>query len=88
MVKYKITYDREGCIGAIACSTVNPKYWDIDKEKKAVLKGGKLNKKTGKYELIIDEQDLKQNLESAEVCPVVVIKIEKIDDSDGKNTNQ
>ena len=76
MAKYKITFDREACIGALACAAVSPKHWKIADDGKVDLIGGKKNKQ-GNYELIIDESDLKITQESAEVCPVLVIKIEK-----------
>ena len=78
MAKYKIIYDREACIGAIACVAVNPKYWVMDPDGKANLKGSKKNK-DGKWELIIDEDNLQLNKDSAEVCPVLAIVVEKIE---------
>lgn len=80
MVKYKIIYDREACIGVFACIEAARKFWVKSKkdEGKVDLKGGKLNPKTGKYELIMDEKDFKAVNESAVVCPVVAIKIEKV----------
>ncbi|HLD04696.1 MAG TPA: ferredoxin [Candidatus Nanoarchaeia archaeon] len=82
MAKYKIIYDREACIGVFACIEAAKKYWirSPKDEGKVDLKGGKLNPKTGKYELIIDEKDFKMVNESAVVCPVVAIKIEKVED--------
>ena len=80
MAKYKIMYDREGCIGVFACIEAAAKFWVKSKkdEGKVDLEGAKLNKETGKYELIIDEKDYKIAQQSADVCPVVVIKVEKI----------
>ncbi len=78
MAKYKIIYDREVCIGAIACVAVNPKFWVMDPDGKANLKGAKKNK-DGKWELIIEEDDLQLNKDSAEVCPVLAIVVEKIE---------
>lgn len=77
MTKYKVIFDREACIGAIACVSVNPKYWVMDDDGKANLKGAKKNK-DGKWELIVDEEDLQINKDAAEVCPVLAIVIEKI----------
>ncbi len=72
--KYKIVYDRDGCIGAFACVAVNPEHWIIaEKENKVDLVNSiKVNEH---YELIIDEQDLQKLKDAAEVCPVNVIKI-------------
>jgi ferredoxin len=81
MAKYKIIYDKEGCIGALACVGVAEKFWiATDDGMKADLKGATYNKATKKWELIIDEKDFDVNKVAAEVCPVVVIKIEKIED--------
>ena len=77
MTKYKITFDREACIGAIACVAVNPKYWVMDPDGKANLINAKKNK-DGKWELIVGEEDFIINRDAAEVCPVLVIKIEKL----------
>ena len=80
MVRYKITFDKPGCIGTFSCMAANPDFWEEGKDGKAVLKGSRLNEETGQYELIIDEADYEKNLESASVCPVFVIKIEPLDD--------
>ena len=81
MVRYKIIFDREDCIGAGACEAVAPKFWVMNKtdDEKADLVEGKKNPETGKWELIIDEKDFELAKESADVCPVEVIKIEKIE---------
>ena len=79
MAKYKVLFDREACIGVIACVSVNPKYWEVDPDGKVNLKGGRLNKE-GKWEIIIDEDDFLMNKESADVCPVLAIVVEKIED--------
>ena len=46
MAKYKISYSREGCIGAAACVAVNPKYYEMKDDGKVDLIGGKFNEKT------------------------------------------
>ena len=74
--KYKIVYDMSACIDAGPCAVVNPKHWKIDQDlEKAVLIGGVENPKTKNVELIIDEEDLKANIEAARVCPVAIIHI-------------
>ena len=84
MAKYKIEFDREGCIGALACCAVAQKFWIDDKDGKVDLEGATFNQETGKWELIIDEEELEVNKEAAEVCPVDVIKITKIEEDDNK----
>ncbi len=77
--KYKITYDRDNCIGAASCTAVSPKYWEIDnRDGKANLKGAKFNDKTKRWELIVDEKEYQESFDAAEACPVDVIKVEEI----------
>jgi len=82
MAKYKVIYDKDKCIGAFTCSGVSPDFWIRPEggEEKAELKNATLNKETGMWELIIDEADLEANRIAADVCPVNVIKIEKIEE--------
>src|SRR6185295_11504692 len=54
---------------------IHPKLWEKDSDEKAILTGGTLNSKTGKYELDIQEKDLAAYKESALICPVYVIDI-------------
>jgi ferredoxin len=80
MAKYKIIFDKEACIGALACLAVDEKYWEDDNEGKVNLKGSTINPETGNQELIIEEEDLEIQKEAAEVCPVEAIVIEKVED--------
>ena len=80
MAKYKIEFDRELCIGAIACTAVAEKFWPRADDGKVDLANAKYNEKTKKWELIIEEKDYEINKEAADVCPVEAIKIIKIDD--------
>ncbi len=62
--KYKIVYDREGCIGAAACVAVYAKQWSLDDEGKA------------KYAIEeFDDDELMENISAAKSCPVNVIHI-------------
>lgn len=81
MPNYKIVYNMKDCIGVAACTAISEKYWEMNDENKAILKGSKLNEETGFYELEIPEVDLNEVLESARVCPVDVIMVYKIEDS-------
>ncbi len=79
MVKYKIIFDREACIGALSCNVVAPEFWKIAQDGKVDLKGANYNKETGKFELIVDEKHINPNKEAAKVCPVLnVILIEEL----------
>ncbi len=79
MAKYKISFDRELCIGVLACAGVAEKFYKTHPDGKVDLIGGKFNEKTKKWELIIDEKDLDVNKMAADVCPVIAIIIEKLD---------
>lgn len=79
MAKYKITFDRELCIGVLACAGVAEKFYTTSPDGKVDLVGAKKNK-AGKWELIIDEKDLDVNKMAVDVCPVLAIVIEKIEE--------
>ena len=80
MAKYKVIYDREACIGAFACTAAAPDFWIYADDNRADLKDAKFNKETGKWERIIGEEDYDDNQVAAEACPVLAIKIEKVED--------
>ncbi len=80
MTKYRLVYNRKDCIGVFTCGALSPKFWELDKDGKANLKGATLNEKTGLFELEIDEENFGEARASAEVCPVEVIAVEKIED--------
>jgi len=77
MTKYKIIYDQKSCIGAGECEALSKELWKMNTKGKAELKGAKLNEKTGKYELEIDEAEVKKQNLVVGSCPVGCIKIEK-----------
>ena len=76
--KYKIEYDRAGCIGAASCAAVNPD-WEIKEDGKASVKGGKKVEGKDAEELEIEEKDLEKHKLAAEACPVRVIKIKNLE---------
>ena len=80
MAKYKIEFDRELCIGALACTAVAPDFWPRAEDGKVDLKDATYNEETKKWELIIEQKDFEINQEAADVCPVEAIKIIKIED--------
>jgi len=61
---YKVWVDRGLCIGAATCIAVSPKAYALDKEAKAVILDS------------IDEDTIKNIVESAKACPVAAIIIE------------
>lgn len=81
MTKYKVTLDRDKCIGTASCVAVAPKFWDLQDDAKVMLLNSKFNEETNKWELIIEtEEDLTMNKEAESVCPVDAIKVEKLED--------
>ncbi len=81
MVRYKLRYDKPGCIGCGACVSIAPGFWKMDEEAgKAVIVGGR-ELEDGTEELEIEEKDVAINEEAAQACPVSVISVEKIEDA-------
>ncbi len=79
MAKYKVTFDKVACIGALACLAVDDLHWKDDNDGKVDLKNATYNETTNKWELIIGEEDYERMKESADVCPVTAIIVEKIE---------
>ncbi|HCM37867.1 MAG: hypothetical protein UV61_C0002G0029 [Candidatus Gottesmanbacteria bacterium GW2011_GWB1_43_11] len=61
MVKYKVTVDRNLCIGAGSCVAVAPLAFALDNEAKAIVLP------------TVDQTDDNTLLESAKACPVAAI---------------
>lgn len=67
MAKFTITHDQSGCIGCGACEALCASNWvmeEVDGEIKAILKKEH-----------IDDDELQENKEAAEACPVDVIHL-------------
>lgn len=75
--KYRIIFDRETCIGALACNAVAPDVWELAEDGKVDLKGA-TKRDDGKWELVVDESKIVQNKEAADSCPVYAIVIEEV----------
>jgi len=73
-------FDRETCIGAVACAMIAPEYWKIAPDQKVDLEKSKQNKETGKYELIITtEKEYSLHKDAEHACPVAAIKVIKLE---------
>lgn len=73
MVKVRIEYHRDKCIGAGVCAAVDPDNFEMNEDGKADLIG---SKKDGEMEIKEMEMDSYENLKTAaEGCPVFVIKV-------------
>lgn len=88
MAKYKIIFDREVCIGALACNAVAEHLWPRSEDGKVDLAGSAFNEETKKWELVVDEKECQISKDSADVCPVEAIKVVKIEDENNPNANQ
>ena len=88
MKRYKITVERNECIGAGPCTAILPEFWTLNE-----AEDGRVNI-SKKHEPMVDDQgnewvivklsdeELKEHIEAAESCPVAVIHI--IEEESGK----
>jgi len=74
--KFKISHQRNKCIGCGSCAIYAPKQWSLNKDDgKADLKDAK-----EKGEFMVAEVDidyLQENKDAAKVCPVRIIKVDE-----------
>ncbi len=73
--RYKIVYDREGCIGAAACVAAYPERWSLADDGKADVKDGTQNDDNTEQELEVSEEEFQKMMDAAQACPVNVIHI-------------
>jgi ferredoxin len=75
--RYKIDYDREGCIGAAACVAAYPERWQLADDGKADIQGegAKKNDDNTRQELEFTEEEFQKMVDAAQACPVNVIHI-------------
>ncbi|MBN1646269.1 ferredoxin [Candidatus Woesearchaeota archaeon] len=75
MTKYHVKHNKPDCIGCSACAAVDPLHWEMEEDTgKSTLVDGKEDKQ-GIEHLKIDESELESMKESAEACPVKIIRI-------------
>ena len=79
--RYRIVYMKNECIGAFACLAAEPSTWKQTGDK-ADLIDSELDLKEGEEVYIKEVDDLENNLEAAQCCPVNCIHI--IDKKTGK----
>ena len=74
--KYKLIYRKAECIGAGSCEAAFPEEWFYDKETSiATLKSEKAVKTDDLETLEFGQDVFDKFLESAQVCPVLIIEI-------------
>lgn len=69
MAKFRIVHDRPNCIACGACAAVTDN-WTLETE----------DGLADPVKDVIDESELAENQEAAEVCPVFIISVNKIED--------
>jgi ferredoxin len=73
----RITQQRIKCIGCGNCVEVAQNNWIMnDADGKADLIGAENNK--GFYTIISSDDDYEPNFEAQQICPVKIIKVEKV----------
>lgn len=77
--KYKVIFDKNKCIGALACYAVAQKYWELSDDGKVNLIGA-TKRDDGKFELIVEEGEIEANRDAADSCPVYAIEIEEVNE--------
>lgn len=75
MAKYKIIYDKPGCIGAFSCVALDPEHWVNNEDGKAALVGGKQDSNNYILEVELNQEEFEKMKAAAESCPVNVIHI-------------
>jgi len=74
--RYKIEFDRKGCIGAAICCAVSERFWKFNhKDSKVDLEGAARDKENNNQTLMIEGKELQENVDSALSCPAKVIHI-------------
>ncbi len=71
---YKVTYDRQKCIGAAVCNAVAPKLWTMAADGKATLVAGR-ETTPGQWERDIPAAELEDMRRAADGCPALVIHV-------------
>ena len=82
-VKFKVVFKRDICIGALACSALDPALWEqTDDGKVSIIGGEKVKNDVGEVieEFIILDELKDENMDGAMACPVLAIEIFKIED--------
>ena len=73
----RITHHRGKCIGCNYCVEVAPNTRSIDEtDGKAILKGAKQKKEF--FHLTTGNDEYNDNIEAKNLCPVKIIKVERI----------
>ncbi len=75
IVKATVSHDRKNCIGCGLCALISPQYWTMSAEDgKSDLEGAV--EKKGMFLRKVVAEDIAENKEAADACPVRVIKVQ------------
>jgi len=80
MSRYKVEFDANTCIGSLNCINLAGELFGEDEKNFTVLKNAKLNEKTGKWELIIEEELIQKARDAESICPSLSISVSQIED--------
>jgi len=73
----RITHHRTNCIGCGYCNEVAPYRWHMnDKDGKSDLVAAAGKKEI--YTAVVADDEWEDNQEAAELCPVKIIRVEKV----------
>jgi len=78
MAKYKVTFDRNTCIGAFACVAADPDHWTYADDGKVDLKQAEKADENVFTLIVEDPKEIEALKAAAEACPVYAIKIEEM----------
>lgn len=74
-----MVYDQGQCKGILfSCIEAAGDFWEKGKDGKAILKGSEYNKKTGKWELDIQEKDVQLFEATVACCHIGAIRVIKL----------
>ncbi|NOZ47534.1 MAG: ferredoxin [Chlorobi bacterium] len=73
----RIAFQRNKCIGCGSCNEVAPSRWVMnEKDGKSILLESKPSKSF--FHLTVGDEEFNENIEAAELCPVNIIRVEKV----------
>ena len=76
MSKIKIIHEPKICIGCYACANTEPDYWEMKEDKDGDIKSHIKGSKDVDDTEVLEVDEMANNMEAAEVCPVNCIHIE------------
>lgn len=81
---FKIIFDKEACIGAFNCISLDPRNWKMApfENKKVDLANAIFDQATNKFESVVSEEEVQ--LEAEATCPSAAIKIVEISEEEAE----